>query len=180
MSAERKRGTNLDALFLLYLLNDWRRVEPRPGPSWFRGHGVVPGITGDNRKVSLRLARATSCLMCDEPIGEDSTGDHIVALHNGGPAGIENYLPLCKRCNSSKGKRDLLEWWQIKDRQVDELSADVLCAYVRLTYRRVVRCRAHNDPAEPQLSQAVHELLESMPKAHRDSLWERVQWVVGR
>jgi hypothetical protein len=181
MTSARARGTNLDALFLLYLLNDWRRVDPSPGPAFFRRHGVVPAITSDNRKVSLRLARMAHCLMCGADIGEDSTGDHIVALHNGGPAGVENYLPLCKNCNSSKGKRDLLEWWQLKGRRTDELPVDVLCAYVRLTYQRVVRCRAHNRPAEPQLTVAMQELWRQLPTSeHRSEAWERVQWVVGR
>lgn len=33
------------------------------------------------------------------------TVDHVVALANGGAHSIENAVPACRRCNSSKGAR---------------------------------------------------------------------------
>ncbi len=38
------------------------------------------------------------------------TADHIVALVRGGHNGIENIVPACASCNSSKSDRDLLLW----------------------------------------------------------------------
>ncbi len=37
--------------------------------------------------------------------------DHIVSLTNGGTNDISNIIPVCKRCNSSKGNRDEL-WFK--------------------------------------------------------------------
>lgn len=175
--------TNLQALLTLYLLQDWLRVRAagtESSPSFFLRHGVVPALTSENRKVSLRLAREAACLYCEEPIGGDSTGDHIVAVAAGGPGGVENYLPLCKRCNSSKGVLDLLDWWHKKGRRADELPCDVLCAYVRLTYQQRQRLRTINAPAPETLMTAISDLARLLPTAdHKSTLWKRVQWVTG-
>jgi 5-methylcytosine-specific restriction endonuclease McrA len=39
-----------------------------------------------------------------------TTRDHVVPLARGGADSIENILPACKPCNSSKGDRLLAEW----------------------------------------------------------------------
>jgi 5-methylcytosine-specific restriction endonuclease McrA/rubredoxin len=36
--------------------------------------------------------------------------DHVEALSNGGPHTIENIVPCCKSCNSSKHARELVDW----------------------------------------------------------------------
>jgi 5-methylcytosine-specific restriction endonuclease McrA len=47
------------------------------------------------------------CLYCRA----DATSlDHVVPVDRGGNNHPSNCVPACKRCNSSKGKRDLLQW----------------------------------------------------------------------
>jgi len=47
------------------------------------------------------------CLYCRD---EANTLDHVVPEDRGGTNHITNCVPACKRCNSSKGNRDLLVW----------------------------------------------------------------------
>jgi 5-methylcytosine-specific restriction endonuclease McrA/predicted nucleic acid-binding Zn ribbon protein len=47
------------------------------------------------------------CAYCGEP---GSTMDHVVPLIRGGPHTIENVVPACSRCNSSKGSKLMSEW----------------------------------------------------------------------
>jgi hypothetical protein len=180
-------GTELDnerALVALYLLQDFRRVTEAsqpPAPGWFHRHGVVVGITGENRKLTARLVRRTDCLACLSPLPQDSTGDHLVALANGGAPGLANYIPLCGRCNSSKRTRDFLEWWELRGRSVAELPVDVLAAYCRLTFQHLRDRRQIGKPAPAWLRRALSALSETLPSPeHERALWRRVQWVTGK
>jgi 5-methylcytosine-specific restriction endonuclease McrA len=47
------------------------------------------------------------CAYCLEP---SVSVDHIDPISMGGPDKIENAVPCCKRCNSSKWKKSLLNW----------------------------------------------------------------------
>lgn len=60
--------------------------------------------TGHNPKV---------CTYCDCLISnwETSVGDHVVPISKGGPDVLENLVPCCPSCNTSKGNRDLHEEW---------------------------------------------------------------------
>ena len=53
------------------------------------------------------------CSYCDKfyPKWESSMGDHVVALANGGKDFVENIVPCCVPCNSSKNDRVLYEEW---------------------------------------------------------------------
>jgi 5-methylcytosine-specific restriction endonuclease McrA len=175
--------SRLWALLAIYLLQDWLRVAQNghdSSPQWFRRHGLLTAITSENRSVILRLARRTQCLACDEPIANDSTGDHLIAVANGGPASAENYIPLCRRCNVSKRTLDLLEWWQRRERSARELPPDVLACYVRLTYRHDHRTRTIAQSAPAYQLAAVRDLVAELPTIdHRRAVWTRVAWVAG-
>lgn len=45
------------------------------------------------------------CLACGTE--DDLSVDHVISLFNGGDDTINNKQPLCRSCNSSKGKNDL-------------------------------------------------------------------------
>ncbi len=65
------------SLLALYCLQDVMRLaaEGRHVPAtWIKRHGLLVGITGDNRKNILRLARTQHCLACKERLPEGSTG----------------------------------------------------------------------------------------------------------
>ena len=48
------------------------------------------------------------CFMCGT--NEKPCIDHIIPLSRGGNHSIGNLMTLCRRCNTSKGKKLLVEW----------------------------------------------------------------------
>ena len=53
------------------------------------------------------------CTYCDEPIeAETSIGDHVIPLSRGGSHTVDNLVPACLSCNSSKCDKLLSEWTQ--------------------------------------------------------------------
>lgn len=58
--------------------------------------------------ADLKARYNHTCLCCGKREPEiQLTPDHVVSLKNGGTNDIGNIQPLCKRCNSSKGSRDI-------------------------------------------------------------------------
>lgn len=51
-----------------------------------------------------------ACFYCGESPDEQLTVDHVVPLSRGGRHSIGNIVPACKRCNSSKHDRLIVEW----------------------------------------------------------------------
>ena len=60
--------------------------------------------TGIDKKV---------CYYCDGPVEKwkTSEGDHMLAISREGPDVVENLVPCCKSCNSSKHDRLLFDEW---------------------------------------------------------------------
>jgi 5-methylcytosine-specific restriction endonuclease McrA len=57
----------------------------------------------------LKLAEhGRACAYCGSP--GKLTVDHLVALKSGGSNSIENLVPACKSCNSSKGTAPVAAW----------------------------------------------------------------------
>jgi len=128
--------------------------------------GCCNGIRRENRSNSFRLyerGQKKGCLHCDGAMAKGSTGDHLLARHSGGPDGAQNYIPLCGRCNSSKGKTEFFTWWQKKNRSAAELPADLLCAYARLWWQKHEADGTLDMPAPTALVRAVLELRAALP-----------------
>ncbi len=61
---------------------------------------------------------AERCTYCGRFISLDlpatnelkATCDHVIARAYGGPDRAENYVPSCRKCNSSKRHRTVAEW----------------------------------------------------------------------
>jgi len=51
---------------------------------------------------------ATDVLIAE--IFDHPTIDHVIPLFSGGNNSMENIVPACTSCNSSKGKKSLLIW----------------------------------------------------------------------
>jgi HNH endonuclease len=176
--------TNQQALVALYLLQDFKRGLDAGqvfSTAWLWRQGVLVGLMTESRKASARLVRRTDCLACGAELAADTTGDHVIARANGGSNGLGNYLPMCKRCNSSKGTRGLLEWWRQRGRHATELPPDVLAVYARLTFRFHLDRETHNTAAPTALREAVQELIGTLPTPeHERALRRRVGTVTGK
>lgn len=62
------------------------------------------------RLVSWRCPVCGRKMVVSGRNGRTLTVDHIVADNCGGSDDVENFLPLCGSCNSSKSNLDLAEW----------------------------------------------------------------------
>jgi hypothetical protein len=51
------------------------------------------------------------CFYCNEYVGEKYTLDHITPVSKGGENSIENIVPCCKSCNSSKKDNEVGAWF---------------------------------------------------------------------
>lgn len=66
----------------------------------------------DDEKLKLSLPRG--CAYCGST--EQLSVDHIIPQERSGRHGGENLVHCCRRCNSSKGSKDLLAWMTQQDR----------------------------------------------------------------
>jgi hypothetical protein len=156
-----------ESLAALHAMQTFRRLplakDGKPyGPGFFAKRDWEGALVWPNRRVALRLGRLGKCIRCATPVG-DLSGDHIIPTSKGGPLGAENYMPLCRSCNASKGDRDLLDWWYKSDRWATELPDDVIIAYCRLMF---VLCQGQqrlDDPATPSMIRACDDFARAMP-----------------
>ena len=117
---------------------------------------MSPGSLADDEKLKLR--GQNHCAYCG---GEaPRTADHMIPVtrlcesdcrwSDGG----ENLVRCCRRCNSSKGGRDLLEWWGERP-----LPLLVLRRYLKLAARVAKDCGQWELPAEATRRPVRMELL---------------------
>ena len=57
-----------------------------------------------------QLKEGKTCIYCGCEI--DLSYDHIIPKSKGGPDNIHNQVLACKKCNTSKGNKDIFEWYQ--------------------------------------------------------------------
>jgi len=129
---------------------------------------AVGGLQQESRGPVLRLAKLGTCVFCNTPVG-NGVGDHIIPLSRGGPNSAENFMPLCKRCNSSKGTKDLIEWWISKGRHIRELNLDALVIYLRLRYRLATE-KALKSRVPWYIAKALAQAEETLPSEVKE-IW---------
>ncbi len=129
---------------------------------------ATKGLSRNSRDPALRLARYGKCIFCGKEV-KTGTGDHIIPLSRGGPESPENFMPLCRKCNASKGNKDLIEWWLSKGRHIRDLNLDALVSYLRISYRMN---RDRQKPAPNYLIAAIKQAEETMPKNIKEQ-WRR-------
>ena len=134
------------ALTKLWAWQHWYRITNREGRHYGisflrKGFDSAPkSLQSNSRDTVRRLNLLGNCINCGAAVPPNSTGDHIIPLAKGGPQSSENFEPLCRRCNSSKGDNDLLEWWiERQHKTIDTLNLDALCIYLRFTYQMLER-----------------------------------------
>jgi HNH endonuclease len=83
------------------------------------------------RELKMQI---TSCSNCCEYCGslENLSWDHIIPRARGGRDDVDNHVLACRKCNSSKGCKELYEWYGI-DRK-DELPRIVAGKYLKMLY----------------------------------------------
>lgn len=81
----------------------------------------------DDEKIKLSIG--TKCNYCNST--EQLALDHILAQKLGGKDIGDNLIYACKKCNSSKGKKDLMEWMSFRGE--DFLPLMVIRRYLKLT-----------------------------------------------
>lgn len=75
------------------------------------GEWNVGGLRVINR--SRMINGRTFCPYCGGDFKDDSdvTLDHLLPKAKGGSDSADNLVAVCKSCNSSKGKKDFVEWF---------------------------------------------------------------------
>jgi hypothetical protein len=135
-----------EALTKLWAWQHWYRTTDREGRHYGvsflrKGFDSAPkSLHSDSRDTVRRLNLLGKCMNCGAVVSPNSTGDHIIPLAKGGPQSSVNLEPLCRSCNSSKGDKDLLEWWiEGEQKTIDMLNVDALCIYLRFMYQMLER-----------------------------------------
>ncbi len=81
----------------------------------------------DDEKIKINIGK--QCFYCGSI--DDISIEHIFPKANGGRDDAENLICACRSCNSSKGKKDMLEWFSIKN---NFPSIYLLRRYLKLVY----------------------------------------------
>ena len=61
----------------------------------------------------FKIINSDRCAYCGTKA--DVSIDHIIPRYSGGDDSASNLIRACKHCNSSKGKKDLMEWYNDKN-----------------------------------------------------------------
>ena len=161
--------TNYDALLQLAASQVWMRCGRAKDGNWY-GPGRLRQVEdfdktlkNPSRKLALRLARMPSCYSCGLEVPLGGQGDHIISTATGGPHDLSNYAPMCSKCNSKKGVKDLMEWWFETGRVLPALHEDVIVAYCRVQYWYLAERGMLESSAPTHLIQLLDFFGESLP-----------------
>ena len=80
------------------------------------------------REEKAKLSATRRCCYCYDETAK-LTIDHLIPRFKDGPESSDNIVWCCRSCNSSKGKKDLLEWMFKKNKFP---SVQVLRRYLKL------------------------------------------------
>lgn len=81
----------------------------------------------DDEKIKLQTGQV--CNYCGST--DKLALDHIFPQKLGGQDDAENLIFACKTCNSSKGKKDLMEWMNFRN---EYLPLMIIRRYIKLTF----------------------------------------------
>lgn len=104
-----------------------------------RGNIEMSAITKED-KYQLQEGFG-ECIYCGEK-GE-TTFDHLIPLSKGGRDTISNQVPACRSCNSSKGARDVIEWFGERNEPMPRI---VWGKYLKLLYENKKETEELDEP----------------------------------
>ena len=84
-----------------------------------------------NREYRKQMLSKNVCAYCGEP---SNALDHVLARRIGGPEGALNEVKSCRKCNSSKGKKDLVAWWLMRHHNADDIPRVPIGIYLKYSY----------------------------------------------
>jgi hypothetical protein len=82
----------------------------------------------DDEKIKIQTGQV--CNYCGST--KTPSFDHIFPQKYGGQDDAENLIFACKPCNSSKGKKDLMEWMNSRDKFLPLM---IIRRYLKLTFK---------------------------------------------
>lgn len=93
------------------IVREWYKKDPTKKRALNHKRRVAAmGIKSDHREIEKRLRLFDACVYCGSQHG--NTVEHLVPVSKGGTNATWNLYVACKRCNSSKGARQFLEWYR--------------------------------------------------------------------
>lgn len=161
-----KEGNFSQSLSYLWTLTQYNNIQYRSGNKYSIGllvrltDNTNKWITTEPARSIIRLRKLNRCSYCDaELFDKNGDGDHIVGKSLDGALW---QVPCCHtvlgNCNSSKGGKDLLEWWQKKNRSIKDLKVDVLSIYLRAKWKVLANTNQLYSQASPAQHHYVKEL----------------------
>lgn len=83
-------------------------------------------------EIRMQMRSKNECVYCGAPA---EAWDHVVPRNLGGPLGPHNMVKSCKHCNSSKGDKDLVDWWiNSLGKEESELPRIPIGIYLKLSH----------------------------------------------
>ena len=173
--------TYYDALLRLAACQIWIRSGGAKNGTWYgaallrRLEGFDTTLKNPSRKVALRLANMHVCYSCGIHTAPTGDGDHLIPKSKGGPHDLSNYAPMCSRCNSKKGSRDLMEWWAGEGRPLAELHVDVVVAFARVSFNLLSGSGLMDSLAPGCLVDLLNEFAESLPSSQHTKAFRGIR-----
>lgn len=164
-----------EGLYALYALQHYESFGAEYAPNVFYNQlfGILAGVRNSSRKTLLKALASPACTVCQVPVDlAGSVLDHVIPLSRGGADSLENTMPLCKQHNSSKGAKDLLEWWLSKGWEAQALPRNMLAVYCRLMWAHLGDRGLLHSAAPPYLRAFLTEWSAGLETdAHRLALY---------
>ena len=98
----------------------------------------------------IKMTAPQACYYCGN--SHRLCADHLIPRMRGGPDASDNLILACRRCNSSKGGRDLLEWMTARN-----------CFPPLLLLRRYIKIVARYCEEHGRLDSALDRLDDEAP-----------------
>ena len=106
------------------------------------------GSLYDDERIKMTTRQV--CSYCGDT--HRLSADHLIPRMRGGPDAADNLILACRRCNSSKGGRDLLEWMTARN-----------CFPPLLLLRRYIKIVARYCEEHGRLDSALDRLDDETP-----------------
>ena len=129
LPAEEFRGDSRKRYGIIYECKECRRARMSTNGEYLRGRLRKYKKRSESSTMLITveqlesLVASHSCAYCNEQLtSSNSTLDHIHALNcYGGTNLVENLVPVCRACNSSKGQDHVADFYRRSDKFTPEL-----------------------------------------------------------